>query len=304
MKKASIICLAVAQVALLIGMAVTVVSQNKSQERMNRGLGELASAIAGQEKQIHGLDQSHAAVSRQMDASVASLQSISEQLTRLGGKQEMTRIEQALVKVEQQVSANTKTRQQEIQSGAETTKRQLESIQAKISEKPIIQPLRWAYVDKFKLRDVARNTVKSEPLPPEQDPDQDPDLAKKLAEYESIQYKLQQFYQMGAGPPGFMPRTVEPQAANGKKKQDDYESLQIKLAGLKPPLAAYLKQKSGSSAGQDQLIDQAIRQFAEGKYDLLIDKTFGDHQIFYRSAQAVPDVTDGIAAVLREMAGK
>lgn len=267
MKKVFLVslALALAQVVLITGIVVLVSAERENQSLLKSELRSLRSAATGQEHQLRELDQNHNAVSKQIGVMAASLQSISEQLISLGSKQES----------------------------------KLESISTKIAEKPVIQPLRWAYVDKFKLKRIASATVKVEPLPVDQDPDKNPDLAKKWTEYQKIQSRLAELNPMGDRANPFTSRDgIE------KKRRDEHTLLQDQLAQLRVPLAAYLSHKSSGMTGENELIDRAIREYGNGKFDLLLDKTFGDHHIYYRSPQPVPDVTDAVAQILREMAAE
>jgi flagellar hook-basal body complex protein FliE len=176
---------------------------------------------------------------------------------------------------------------------AKKGEQRLENLSAQVAAQPQSSPLRWAYVDDFALRDAAKLAVKIEPLKPEENPETNPELAKKLAEYLSLQTQLQRNFSHFPSSDGFNP-------SNSKTSdQDDNRAiLQSRLAELKVPLNAYFNQSSGRQAAEKIAVDEAIRKACEGKYDLVIDKTFGDNQILYKTSQPVPDITTDVIKLL------
>lgn len=177
--------------------------------------------------------------------------------------------------------------------------KRMENLAAQVTAKPQVQPLRWAYLNQFDLRDAAKRAVKSGQLKPEDDPDVSPELAKKLAEYNGLQEKLSRS-QMPFHPSRGEPPKVSVSRAAGK--DNDPESWRVRMAELRVSLAPYLNKQSGRQDDEKTVMESAIRKVVQGKYDLVIDKTFGDHHILFKTSQPVPDITNEVLDALASMA--
>ena len=134
--------------ASLAGIGTLLVLQHQDREMLDNKFRVLAVGLADQQTRIEALQQTHDAALKQLGASITSLQSLSDQIGALSSKEETSRIAQA------------------IQNVRETTQAQAETLSAKLSAKPVPRPLRWAYVDKFKLKEVAKAKEKLAPIVP------------------------------------------------------------------------------------------------------------------------------------------
>lgn len=290
------------QLALLGGIVAVIALVHSNQVRLQEELHSLGTTLVEQQGRLNRLDVKHAETLEKVGEGGSDIRLVSQQLRRVDEKLPplagvMQQLSERLVKVEKDLPGITKAGQAALEAQAETTRKHLENIQSEILEKSTAPPLRWAYVDKFKLIELARKLVRQTVLTPEQDPGQNPELARKLAEYQQLQMTMGRILSTPrnfSGSPG-----QDPTAAESER-----QALQRKIDELKAPLAAYLKRQSGATDSQNELVERALRKFSEGKYDLVIDKVFGDHHILYRAAQPIPDVTTGVADLLREMAAQ
>lgn len=291
MSKGFLIVMVLAQAMLAIGLGEMSGVLHKNQSATNRELKRLAGLLEQKRTQL------------QQDAQWRS--DMDDKLSVVGETQRVIVDEsktfaqrQAVERISQQLSSQIEEQRKAGQEIKTLTEQKLAGIRDKIElmvslaqAKTEIVPLRWAYVDKFKLKRAAESLVKPEPLDVAQDPEKNPELSKLLAEYNGIHIKLSQL-----NPAGMIPGRP-----TGETEGKEIQDLQLRLAEIKPSLTAYLNRNSDMAAKREDVIEQALRKFAVGKFDLLMDKTFGNHHIHYRSDHPVPDVTDGVLDVLKEM---
>lgn len=264
--------------------------------------GALAARLAADSKALADLQSLMATLKSDQEAmshqARDSAQTLSKALEGLSGREDIRKLETQLGGLEQKVVANTQAQAQALIQMDQAGVKRLENIAAQVTAKPQVQALRWAYLDQFALRDAAKRAVKPAQLKPEDNPETNPELAKKLAEYQGFQEKLGRM-EMSSRFRGGFPETP---AGNPAEKEGNPEEWRQRMAELKIPLAPYLNQLSGRQGDEKVVMDQAIRKATEGKYDLVIDRTFGDHQILFKTSQPVPDITQDVIQVLAAMA--
>jgi hypothetical protein len=182
-------------------------------------------------------------------------------------------------------SGNLLERVEEMERSLKALVHSAGAVAAQPSDKAGVTMARWAYVDKFRVERETNDLFQLAPLPPDQDPSQNPDLAAKLAEYQKLENKMQSGMMVRPGVERTPPAEVE--------------DLMKKLGELHVPLAAYLERRQQATNAKDTAIQNAFREFAKGRFDLLIDFTFGDHNIYYKADLPVLDVTNQIIDFMR-----
>jgi hypothetical protein len=144
-------------------------------------------------------------------------------------------------------------------------------------------------VGKFRVQRETADLFQNSPLPAEQDPAKNPELAAKLAEYQALRQRSMTWN---------IPAMVQP--AMQKPSPEEMTEIKKKLGELSIALAAYLGREQQGTKLRDAAIQNAFREFPKGRFDLLIDRTFGDNQIYYKADIPVPDVTDQIIIYIRD----
>ncbi|MES2595886.1 MAG: hypothetical protein V4662_11150 [Verrucomicrobiota bacterium] len=218
---------------------------------------------------------------------------------RAADQASLARLESLASELKRELLSNNQAQTEILLQLDKAGEKRLENLAAQVTAKPQVQALRWAYLNQFEVRDAAKRAVKSGQLKAEDDPEVNPELAKILAEYNGLQEKLSRsqmpFHPSRGGPP-------EIGGVRAAGKDNDPESWRLRMAELRVSLAPYLTKQSGRQDDEKTVTESAIRKVVQGKYDLVIDKTFGDHQILFKTSQPIPDITNEVVEALATMA--
>jgi hypothetical protein len=169
---------------------------------------------------------------------------------------------------------------------SEGLSRRVERInEAQVKEAPAC---RWAYLDKYKVERAVGDMLKSASLPAEQDPTKNPELAGKLAEYNQINGRLMQ--RNMPVPRSVITENISPeQEAQMTKRMEE----------LRVPLAPYLANEQKGYKTREAVVKNALRDFAKDRFDLIVDRSFGEHGIDYKAEIPVLDVTEQLIEFIR-----
>src|SRR4051812_19478710 len=104
MKSSLTISLAIVHASLLAGVGALLILRNRDRGMAEEKFTILAARLADQQTIIHELEENHSIALKQIDASAHTLQSISDQIGRLGSKEDTSRIAQATQNLSDQIS--------------------------------------------------------------------------------------------------------------------------------------------------------------------------------------------------------
>ena len=284
------------QLVLLLAVVAGLVGTHFQQKQIAAELVTKNGALAELQALTHALksDQEKSA----HDAAAAT-QALNKVLTELSRREDTAKLDESLKALGKTLAAKNQSQTEALLHVAQAGDKRMEVLTAQVASKPQTQPMRWAYLNEFELRDAARQIMKPVPLKAEENPETNPELAKKLAEYNNLQQKLQRSH-MGF-PTSEAMRQQSGRTQTTAKKDEDLDTINLRVAELKVTLMPYLDQNSSRQQDEATMVKEAIRKACEGKYDIVLDKTFGDDQLLYKTPQPVPDITEEVIDILTKL---
>jgi hypothetical protein len=177
----------------------------------------------------------------------------------------------------------------------------LEAIKSELANKRGT-PVRWATANKDEIttaiyqwtRAKMEQLKSSEAVPPETE--------AKIQEYEAQKLELMRMripmpmlpIRQLRMPPGF--ERSEAPATNL-----EYEAMAKRVAEAKAPIAAIVDRRERQAAQyrEQYSVDRLVAEYVRDRYDLVVDTR---EKVLYRTADEVPDITEGVLTFFKEKA--
>ncbi len=204
----------------------------------------------------------------------------------------------------------------------------LKTLEAEVAKLPRSTPVRWAIVDREKIKTILATHAQTQSAALEKAESMSPEIRAKIAEYETLNRELMDRWQFSLptrfvqtrplrpfpnvsdfvdpplGPSVAPPTNPSPPEVSAEAKA--YAALRERVAAAKAPVAHIVDRRLQLFAKYHgrEFLEQLISEYAKGRYDLVVEangRTSSERSVLYNGAAGPPhDLTEEIIKFFRE----